>query len=318
MMKAGEYMGRYLLSKLVFMIVSLFLLISMTFVLMNVIPGSPLQSEKATSEQVQRNLEAYYGLDQPLISRYATYMNNLLHFDLGISMKKKFQSVDRMIASSFQYSLKLGIVSIITSLICGCTLGIIAAMHHRKFLDHFAMVLAVIGLSVPSLVLGPLTQYFFAVRFRLFDVAGLNDPLDYVLPCIALSSIPIAFIARMIRSTMIEVLHAEFINTAKAKGLAGHLIVWRHALRNSLLPIVSYLGFLTANIITGSVIVEVIFAIPGLGKFFVQSVVDRDYPMIMGLTIFYAAILMVARFLADVAYVFVDPRIRLSSGKVDA
>ncbi|XID95510.1 ABC transporter permease [Paenibacillaceae bacterium WGS1546] len=309
-------MIRYILNKFVFMLVSLFCLITATFVLMNAVPGSPLQSEKATSEQVQKNLEAYYGLDKPLIVQYGIYLKNLTEGDLGISMKKKFQSVDKIIANSFMYSLKLGIVAVITSVIAGCVLGILAAMHHRKFLDNFAMVIATIGLAIPSLVMAPVLQYLFAVKIRAFEVAGLNGPLDYVLPTIALSSASIAFIARLIRSTMIEVLSSDFIKTAKAKGLAGHLIVWRHALRNSMLPVVTYLGYLMANVITGSVVIEKIFAIPGLGKHFVQSVSDRDYPLIMGITIFYAVILMVSRLLADIAYVFVDPRIRLNGGKV--
>ncbi|MFB9278183.1 ABC transporter permease [Cohnella cellulosilytica] len=309
-------MIRYISKKFVFMLVSLFCLVSATFVLMNAVPGSPLQTEKATSETIQKNLEAYYGLDKPLIVQYGIYLKNLVQGDLGISMKKKFQAVDKIIADSFSYSLKLGLVSVITSVVAGCALGIIAAMYHRKFLDNLAMIIAVIGLSVPSLVLAPLLQYVLAVKIPAFEVAGLNGPLDYVLPTIALSSTSIAFIARLIRSTMIEVLNADFIKTAKAKGLAGHLIVWRHALRNSMLPVVTFLGFLMANVITGSVVIEKIFAIPGLGKFFVQSVSDRDYPLIMGITIFYAVILMVSRLLADIAYVLVDPRIRMSGGKV--
>lgn len=303
-------MIRYILKKFVIMLVSLFFLVTTTFVLMNAIPGSPLQSEKATSEAVQKNLEAYYGLDKPMIEQYGIYLQNLVQGDLGISMKKKFQAVDKIIKESFPYSLKLGIASVITSIVVGCLLGILAAMHHRKFLDNFAMVIAVIGLSIPSLVMAPLLQYSLAVKIRAFEVAGLNGPLDYVLPTIALSAASIAFIARLIRSTMIEVLNSDFIKTAKAKGLAGHLIVWRHALRNSMLPVVTFLGYLTAGVITGSVVIEKIFAIPGLGKFFVQSVSDRDYPLIMGITIFYAVLLMVCRFLADIAYVLVDPRMR--------
>jgi len=306
---------RYISKKFVFMLVSLFFLVTATFVLMNAVPGSPLQSEKATSEQIQKNLEAYYGLDKPIIEQYGIYLKNLVNFDLGISMKKKFQAVDKIIKESFAYSLKLGVVSIITSVVVGCFLGIIAAMHHRKFLDNLAMIIAIIGLAIPSLVMAPLLQYVLAVKIRVFEVAGLNGPMDYVLPTIALSATSIAFIARLIRSTMIEVLNADFIKTAKAKGLAGHLIVWRHALRNSMLPVVTFLGFLMANVITGSVVIERIFAIPGLGKFFVESVSNRDYPLIMGITIFYAVILMVSRLLADIAYVFVDPRIRLTGGK---
>lgn len=307
----------FIVKKFTFMLLSMFVLISATFLLMYTVPGSPMSAEKATSKEVQKNLEAYYGLDKPLYEQYFIYLENLTKFDLGISMKKKFQSVDKMIKSSFSYSLKLGVVAIVTSVFSGTILGIIAALYHRKFLDHLAMIIAVIGLAVPSLVMAPIMQYFFSVKLRMFDVAGLNDPLDYVLPTIALASAPIAYIARLVRSTMLEVLSSDFIITAKAKGLPGYIVVMRHALRNSMLPVVTYLGFLTAGIITGSVIIEQIFAIPGMGKFFVQSVIDRDYPLIMGITIFYAALLMITRFLADIAYVFVDPRIRLSGRKVE-
>lgn len=309
---------RFILQKFLFMLLSLFVLVTATFVLMNAVPGSPLQREKAPNPQIQKNLEAFYGLDKPLIQQYGIYLKNLLRFDLGISMKQRYKSVNKIISDSFGYSLRLGIVSVMTSVVGGCVLGIIAALYHRRFLDHLAMVLAVIGLAVPSMVLAPLLQYLFAVKLRLFPVARLEGPLDYVLPTIALSSVSIAFIARLIRTTMIEVLHADFIRTAKAKGLPGHLIVWRHALRNSMLPVVTYLGYLVANVITGSVIIEAIFAIPGMGKFFVQSVIDRDYPLIMGITVFYAVLLMVCRFLADIAYALVDPRLRLQAAKVAA
>lgn len=308
-------MIRYISNKFIFMVLSLFLLVTATFVLMNAVPGSPFQSEKAPSAQVQKNLEAYYGLDKPLIQQYGQYLSNLAQLDLGISMKKRFVSVNKIISDSFGYSLRLGLVSVVTSVVAGCVLGILAALYHRKFLDNFAMIISVVGLAVPSMVMAPLLQYVFGVKLRLFNVAGLDGPLDYVLPTIALSSVSVAFIARLIRSTMIEVLNADYIKTAKAKGLSGHVIVWRHALRNSMLPVVTYLGYLIANVITGSVVIEQIFAIPGIGKYFVQSVSDRDYPLIMGITVFYAVILMVCRFFADIAYAFVDPRIRLISGK---
>ncbi|WP_276355266.1 ABC transporter permease [Cohnella caldifontis] len=308
-------MVRYILNKFIFMFLSLFLLITATFALMNAVPGSPLQSEKATTEQIQQNMKEYYGLDKPVIVQYGVYLKKLAHFDLGISMKKRFQSVNKAITRSFGYSFRLGIVSIITSVVAGCVLGIIAALYHRKFLDNLAMILAVLGLAVPSVVLAPLLQYLFSVKVRWFPVTGLTHPIDYVLPTIALSSVSIAFIARLIRSSMIESLNAEYIKTAKSKGLAGHVIVWKHALRNSILPVVTYLGYLIANVITGSVIIEQIFGIPGMGQFFVSCVIDRDYPMIMGTTIFYAVLLVASRFLADIIYVLVDPRMRASAGK---
>jgi len=305
----------YLAKKVIFMFISLFLIVTTTFALMNAVPGSPLQSEKAPSAAVQKNLEAYYGLDKPITTQYFMYLKKLSHFDLGVSMKKRFQSVNKAISQSFKYSLRLGIVSIITSVLAGCALGIIAALRHRKFLDNLAMTLAVIGLAIPSMILAPFLQYFFAVKLDWFPVTGLKTPLQYVLPTIALSLVSIAFIARLIRSTLIEVLSADFIKTAKAKGLAGHLIVWKHAMRNAILPVITYLGFLAANVITGSIIIEQCFAIPGMGKFFVTCITDRDYPMIMGTTIFYAILLIASRFIADVIYALVDPRMRTAGGR---
>lgn len=303
------------LQKFSFMLLSLFLLITATFFLMNGVPGSPMQSEKATSAQVQKNLEAYYGLDKPIGEQYVQYLNKIVHFDFGISMKKRYYSVNKMIADSFGYSLKLGVAAIVTSLVIGCYLGIISALYHRKFYDHLAMSIAILGLAIPSVVLAPVLQYVFAVRFPIFNTARITEIKDYVLPTIALASGPIAYIAKLLRSNMIEVLNADFIKMAKAKGLAGHIIIWKHCIRNSMLPVVTYMGFLTANIITGSVVIEKVFAIPGMGSFFVSSVINRDYPLIMGTTIFYAALLVLCRFLSDMAYIAVDPRMRLAQGK---
>lgn len=311
-------MLRAILVKLAYTIVSLFILASATFFLMKAIPGDPFQSEKAIPPGIKQNIEARYGLDQPIMTQYVKYMNNLLHFDLGMSMKRQFWTVERVIKDSFAYSAKLGVFAILFSVVTGVGLGLIAALKHRKLLDHITMLIAVIGISVPNFVLATLLQYGFAVKIRIFDVSGLNDPLDYVLPVMALSALPIAFIARLTRSTMLEALHADYIRTAKAKGLSGSVVMIKHALRNSILPVVTYLGPLTANIITGSVVVERIFGIPGLGKYFVSSVANRDYTLIMGIALFYGIILMATRLLTDVAYVLIDPRIKLSGGKEGA
>jgi oligopeptide transport system permease protein len=307
-------MVRYLSSKLVFMIISMFILASATFFLMKAVPGDPFMSEKAIPPKIKANIMEHYGLDQPLIVQYGNYLNNLLHFDLGMSMKRSHLSVESIISSSFVYSAQLGIISIIVSVLVGLALGIIAALKHRKFLDNFTMIIAVLGVSVPNFVLASILQFFLGVKLQLFSVQGLHSPLDFVMPTIALSALPIAFIARLTRSSMLEVLQADYIRTAKSKGLTQHVITIRHALRNAILPVVTYLGPLTANVITGSVVVERIFGIPGLGKWFVESVSNRDYTLIMGLTIFYAIILMVARFLTDIVYGLVDPRIKIRKG----
>lgn len=308
-------MIRYLLKKLFYMVVSLFVLASATFFLMKIIPGNPFMSEKEIPKAIRAMLEAKYGLDKPLWSQYLTYINNLIHLDLGMSMKQQYTTVSSIIGTGFLYSLQLGIFAIILSVTAGIVLGIIAALNHRKFLDTFTIFLAVLGVSIPNFVVASGLQYFLGVKLRWFDVAGLNDITDYVMPTIALAVLPAAFIARLTRSSMLEVLTADYIKTARAKGMSGRIILYRHALRNAILPVVTYIGPMTANIITGSVIVEQIFGIGGLGKFFVNSITNRDYTLIMGLTLFYAVILMLARFATDIAYAFIDPRIKLNSRK---
>lgn len=311
-------MIRTLLTKLAYTVVSLFVLATATFFLMKAIPGDPFQSEKAIPPAVRANVEAKYGLDKPIMEQYVIYMKNLLKGDLGMSMKRQYWTVERVIADSFAYSAKLGVFALLVSVAAGVGLGLLAALKHRKALDHLTMFVAVLGISVPSFVLATFLQYLFAVKIPLFNVAGLRGPGDYVLPVLALSAMPIAFIARLTRSTMLEALSSDYIRTARAKGLSGRAIMIKHALRNSILPVVTYLGPLSASIITGSVVVERIFGIPGLGKYFVSSVSNRDYTLIMGIALFYGVLLMAARLITDFAYVLIDPRIKLSGGKEGA
>ncbi|MFB5677306.1 ABC transporter permease [Paenibacillus terreus] len=308
-------MARYLINKFVFMLISLFILISATFFLMKAIPGNPFMSEKATSPEIQARLMEQYGLDKPVFTQYLIYLGDIATGDFGISMKKLNQDVTDIISQTFMVSLKLGIVAIVVSIILGILLGMLAAMYHRKLIDNVAMVLAVLGIAVPSFVLASLIQYFFGLKLGWFHVMGFNGPMDYVLPVAALSAQPIAFIARLTRSSMLEVLHADYIKTAKAKGLNSFTIMFKHVIRNAILPVVTYVGPMTANIVTGSIVIERIFGIGGIGKVLVESITTRDYTMIMGVTIFYGILLMLARFITDVAYVFIDPRIKLTGGK---
>ncbi|WP_322905066.1 ABC transporter permease [Paenibacillus campi] len=308
-------MVRYIAGKFLFMLVSLFVLISLTFFLMKIIPGDPFMSEKAVQPQIKARLMAQYGLDQPIPVQYVRYLGNIVQGDLGISMKYQNQDVSGRITQTFKPSLQIGIFAIIISIIVGIVLGMIAALYHRKLIDHMAMVLAIIGIAVPSFVLATLIQYLFALKLGWFDVMGFSKPSDLVLPVVALAVQPIAFIARLTRSSMLEVLNSEYIKTAKAKGLNGFTIMTRHVLRNGVLPVVTYVGPMTANVITGSVVIEQIFGIGGIGKVFVESITNRDYTMIMGVTIFYGVILMVARFITDILYVVVDPRIKLTGKK---
>ncbi|MCR8660452.1 ABC transporter permease [Paenibacillus endoradicis] len=308
-------MVRYIIQKIMYMLLSIFVLASATFFLMKAIPGNPFQSEKNIPAAIQQKLLEKYGFDKPIWEQYLNYMNNLLHLDLGTSMKQQYTTVESVIVNGFGYSMQLGLWAILLSIAAGLLLGLIAALNHRKFLDGFTIFIAVLGVSIPNFVVAAGLQYIFGVELQWFNVTGLNGPMDYVLPVIALSFLPTAFIARLTRSSMLEVLSADYIKTAKSKGLSGKVILVRHALRNAILPVVTYVGPMTANIITGSVIVEQIFGIGGLGKDFVNSITNRDYTLIMGLTIFYAVILMLARLITDIAYGFVDPRIKLARGK---
>ncbi|MGO4530990.1 ABC transporter permease [Paenibacillus sp. 2TAF8] len=308
-------MLKYVLKKLLFMLLSLFILASMTFFLMKAIPGDPFTSEKRVSPEIRALLEEKYGLDKPMYVQYFKYIGDIVQGDFGVSMNYLNQGVTDMIVKTFTASLKIGIFAIIISIIVGVLLGLLAAVYHRKLIDDVTMVLAVIGIAVPSFLLASLLQYVFAFKLGWFNVMGFDGPLDYVLPVAALSASPIAFIARLTRSSMLEVLHADYIKTAKAKGLKWPAIMFKHVVRNGILPVVTYVGPMTANIITGSVVIEQIFNIGGIGKVFVESITNRDYTMIMGITIFYGILLMFARFLTDIVYVLVDPRIKLESRK---
>lgn len=308
-------MVRYIANKLFYTLVSLFILISATFFLMKAIPGDPFMSEKKVPEEIRLRLMEQYGLDKPVFEQYTKYLGNIVQGDLGISMKKLNQEVSDIIGQTFSASLKLGLVAIVVSVIVGVVLGLLAALYHRKVIDNVTMVLAVLGIAVPSFVLASLLQFVFASKLHWLPTMGFKGPMYYVLPVAALSAQPIAFIARLTRSSMLEVLHADYIKTAKAKGLNWFAILFRHVVRNGIMPIVTYMGPMTANIVTGSVVIEQVFGIGGIGKQFVLAITGRDYPVIMGITIFYGVLLMIARLITDIAYGFIDPRIKLGAGK---
>ncbi|MGG6309913.1 ABC transporter permease [Paenibacillus macerans] len=308
-------MVRYIANKFFYMLVSLFILISATFFLMKAIPGSPLTSEKQVPPAIKERLIEQLGLDKPVYQQYLKYLGDIAQGDLGISMKMINQDVSHIISQTFSASLKLGLVAIVVAVVVGVLLGMLAALYHRKLIDSVAMVIAVLGIAVPSFVVASLLQYVFASKLHWLPTMGFKGPMYYVLPVAALTAQPIAFIARLTRSSMLEVLHADYIKTAKAKGLGWMAILFRHVIRNGIMPVITYVGPMTADIVTGSVVIEQIFGIGGIGKQFVQAISVRDYPVIMGITIFYGILLMLARFITDIAYVFVDPRIKLMKGK---
>ncbi|TKC18373.1 ABC transporter permease [Robertmurraya kyonggiensis] len=304
-------MATYLIKRFFAMIVTLWLIITLTFFLMHALPGSPFNDERNTSEAVQKNLIAHFNLDQPVSVQYIEYLKSIVQFDFGPSIKKSSQTVNDLLGRGFPVSFELGMVTLVVAILSGILLGVLAALKHNGVIDYLAMTIAVLGISVPNFVLATLLIQQVAVNWELLPVATWKSWRHMVLPTLALATGPMAIIARLTRSSMLEVLTQDYILTAKAKGLTPFKIVFKHALKNALLPVVTVLGALAAGILTGTFVIEKIFAIPGMGKYFVDSINNRDYPVIMGTTIFYSALLIFLLFLVDVAYGILDPRIKL-------
>ncbi len=293
------------------MVITLWLIITLTFFLMHAIPGSPFNEERNTSEAVQKNLEAHYHLDEPLMVQYGLYLKSLMTLDFGPSITKPSQTVNDLLSRGFPISFELGMITLVIAVISGITLGIVAALRHNGFIDYMAMTFAVLGISIPNFLMATMLIQQFAVYWEILPVATWQSWRHMILPTLALATGPMAIIARLTRSSMLEVLTQDYIRTARAKGLSPWKIVFKHALRNALMPVVTILGTLAAGILTGTFVIEQIFAIPGMGKYFVESINQRDYPVIMGTTVFYSAFLIVMLFLVDVAYGLLDPRIKL-------
>lgn len=308
-------MAQYLLRRLTTVLISLWLIVSLTFLIMHAIPGGPFASEKKLPDIIQRNLEERYHLNDPLYKQYIDYFKNLLHGDLGPSYKYEHRTVNDIIREGFPVSAILGTLAVIFSLFFGVLAGVVSALRHNRWQDYLVMILATIGFSVPSFILSGLLMFIFAYQLRIFPPAMWGTWQQAILPSLALAALPTAFIARMTRSSMLEVMQQDYIKTAKAKGLSAKVIISRHVLRNAILPVITYLGPLIATVLTGNFVVESIFAIPGLGRWFVTSVTNRDYTVILGVTIFYSAFLMLMNFLIDLAYLAVDPRIKLVARK---
>jgi peptide/nickel transport system permease protein len=305
----------YIVKRLLTMLLTIWVIITLTFVIMKFIPGDPFASDAdVLPEEVLQNIRAKYNLDEPLPVQYALYMKNLIMFDLGPSIKSQTRSVNDIILDGMPASATLGIQALTVAMFFGLILGIIAALNHNKPLDFFAMMIAIIGISVPSFILAPLLIKYFAVEWRMLPVASWGSFQHSILPSLALAASPMAVIARFMRSSMIDVMNQNYIKTANAKGLSTVQLVIKHGIRNAILPVITFIGPLAVVLITGTFVIEKIFAIPGLGKYFVDSIFNRDYPVIMGTTIFFSTILVVILFLIDISYRLIDPRIKLTSG----
>lgn len=306
-----KYIGkRFFVSLLTILVV-----ITVTFFLMRLMPGGPFDGDKLTP-QARANMAAKYGTDKPLFEQYTMYLNNLVHGDLGESMVFEGRKVAETIETSFPASAKLGIVAVIIAIVGGILAGTLAALKNGKWPDRVVVFLATLCITIPSFVIGAVLIYVLAVELEWLPATGFGSWENYIMPCIALSASSLSFITRLTRSKLIDVLKADYIRTAKAKGLNKGTIIFKHALRNSLIPIVTYVGPLVASILTGGFITEKIFAIPGLGNEFVQSVTNRDYTMLLGVTVFYCTMLIFFTFLVDILYVLIDPRIKLQDAEV--
>ncbi|MCL6611319.1 MAG: ABC transporter permease [Peptococcaceae bacterium] len=309
-------MARYVLRRIVTMSLALWLIITATFVIMHSVPGGPFSSEKNAPPAVMQNLNARYRLNDPYWKQYLDYLLNMARLDLGPSFKYD-RSVNEIISQGFPVSAQLGAVAVSIALGAGVILGVAAAWKQNRWQDYTAMSLAALGFSVPSFILSGLLMYIFAYKLMWLPPAMWGGWQHAVMPALALSALPTAFIARLMRSSMLEVLQQDYIKTARAKGLSPAAILVNHALKNALMPVATYLGPLVAAVFTGSFVVETVFAIPGLGRYFVISVLNRDYTLILGLTVFYAVFLMLMNFIVDLVYMFLDPRIKLADDRGD-
>ena len=303
-------MAKYVCKRLGYAILTIFLISVITFTVMNLIPGGPFLSEKAVTPATQAALEAKYGLDVPKPQQYLNYMNGLLHGDFGESLKQKGRTANDIIFSTFPVSARLGGISILVALVAGVGLGSVAAMCRGKWGDQLIMVVSTLGIAVPSFVVATALMKIFGVELKWLPTMGLT-PLHYILPVFTLAFYPMAYITRLMRSSMLDALNQDYIRTARAKGVSKFKMLFKHALRNAILPIITYAGPLLAFTLSGSFVVEKIFNIPGLGREFINCITGRDYPMVMSTTIFLATFLVLMNVIVDILYKIVDPRIKL-------
>lgn len=301
----------YIAKRLVLAVFTVFLVITITFFAMKAIPGGPFLSEKAPSPAVTAQLEAKYGLDKPVMEQYFTYLKDVLRFDFGPSIKNRGRSVTDLITEGFAISGKLGLTAAALAVVFGLILGSVAAVFHDKFVDKIIMVLSTACVATPSFVVATVLLLVFCINIPLFPSNGMTSA-GLVLPVVALSLSPMSYITRLTRSSMLDVLGQDYIRTAQAKGVSPSKVLFKHSLKNAVTPVITYVGPMVAYILTGSLVVEQIFAVPGLGKYFFSSIINRDYPMVMGTTIFLATIMVFMTLLSDICYKFFDPRVDFS------
>lgn len=313
-------MTKYVLKRIVYAFITIFVLLGLTFIMMHMLPGDPFSTGKAMDEGTKQALREFYGLDKPLLEQFIIYVKNALMGDFGTSIKYNRPVID-IIMKSFPISFQLGMLSLVFAVIAGVALGAIAAVRRGKAADTIAMTLSVIGVSIPSFIVAALLQYFVALKLnqllgtQIFAITGWGNLNQIILPALALSFGSLATVSRLMRTSMLDVMSSDYIKTAKAKGLSERMILWRHALRNAIMPVITVLGPIAAGVLTGGFVVENIFSIPGMGKFFVLAIKENDYTLIAGTTLFYGAFLIFAVLVVDLLYGVIDPRINLANVK---
>lgn len=289
---------------------TLLLVVAATFFLIRIAPGGPFDTERNLPPDIRANIERSYHLDEPLLQQFGRYLTGAVQGDFGPSYHYRDRDVSELIGEGFPVSFKLGMAALLLALLAGVTAGVLAAMHRNRFGDHALMALAMSGISIPNFVLAPLLVLLFAIHLDWLPAGGWGSLNSIVLPAIALALPQAAYIARLTRASLLEVLGSDFLRTARAKGLSREQAVWRHAMKPTLLPVISYLGPATAALLTGSVVIEQIFQIPGLGRYFVTGALNRDYTLVMGVVIFYGSLIIFMNLLVDLLYAWLDPRIR--------
>lgn len=303
-------MFKYIVKRVIAALLTLWALVTIVFFLVRLMPGEPFTSPKLT-EEVRANMESYYGFDKPLTEQYIQYMGNLLKGDFGYSMKYTNKTVNYIIGETFPFSADLGIRALVLAISFGLVLGILSALNRGKTIDFVCVIVAVIGTSIPDFIMGAVLQYFFGIKWGLLPVAKYSGFEYTILPTIALATYTLASVSRIMRSSMLEVVSQDYIKTARSKGISKFRITWKHQIRNAIMPVMTVLGPTVASVLTGTFVLESIFAIPGMGKYYVESISNNDYSMVLGMTVFYGIFLVTCNLIVDILYGVADPRVRI-------
>ena len=304
-------MTKYILKRVGISLVTIFVLVTVVFFLARLMPGGPFNDPKL-SETARENLSAYYGFDKPLLEQYITYLKNILSFDFGFSTKYPSRTVNDLLAGSFPYSVDLGVRALCFAISFGLVFGIISALNRGNKIDLFFVIIAVIGTSVPDFIMGAILQYFFAIEWGLLPIAEYKGFAYTILPSVGLGFYTMASVSRIMRASMLEVVQQDYIKTARSKGISRFRVTWKHQIRNAIMPVITILGPTVAAVLTGTFVIESLFAIPGMGKYYVESVQNNDYSLILGMTVFYGTFLVLCNMIVDILYGIVDPRIRIA------